>query len=238
MTCVPRGNQVKPVRFWLPEIQTSYRIPKLENMRYQGKIANWKDDQGFGFVTPNGRDEKAFVHIKAFSGRSRRPVDGDLITYELIMDERGRFRADNIRFAGTKAVPATSSEPGSASFGAVFTAVFYCFLLLATFMAWIPFAVLVLYLAVSAIAFFAYAVDKDAAQNNRWRTKESTLHMLGLIGGWPGAVLAQKIIRHKSRKKEFQTVFWATVILNCCALGWFFTKTGSVVLRSAIALWM
>ncbi|SFI45911.1 Uncharacterized membrane protein YsdA, DUF1294 family [Collimonas sp. OK307] len=207
-------------------------------MRYQGRIANWKDDQGFGFVTPNGRDEKAFVHIKAFAGRSRRPVDGDLITYELIMDEKGRLRADNIRFPGAKAVSATSSEPGSASYGLVFTAVFYCFLLLAAFMAWIPFAILVLYHAASAIAFLAYVFDKDAAKNNRWRTKESTLHVLGLIGGWPGALLAQKIVRHKSRKKEFQAVFWTTAILNCCAFGWLFTKTGSVFLRSAIALWM
>lgn len=216
-------------------------MPNLKNMRYQGKIANWKDDQGFGFVTPNGRNEKAFVHIKAFAGRSRRPVDGDLITYELITDEKGRFRADNIRFSGTKAMPATasgsgsSSGPGIGSFGIIFTALFYCFLLLAALMAWIPFAILVLYHAASAIAFLAYVFDKDAAKNNRWRTKESTLHMLGLVGGWPGALLAQKIIRHKSRKQEFQAVFWTTVILNCCAFGWFFTRAGSAFLGSAIA---
>jgi cold shock CspA family protein len=51
-------------------------------MRYQGKITSWKDDQGFGFVIPNGGGEKAFIHIKAFTGRSRRPLEGDFITYE------------------------------------------------------------------------------------------------------------------------------------------------------------
>lgn len=203
-------------------------------MRYQGKIANWKDDQGFGFVTPNGRKERAFVHIKAFASRSRRPADGDLITYELIMDEKGRFRADGIRFAGERAASAASS--GAGGFGLVFIALFYGFLLVAALMARLPLAVPVLYLAASVVAFLAYAFDKDAAQNKRWRTKESTLHLLGLAGGWPGALLAQKIMRHKSKKEEFQTVFWGTVILNCCALGWILTKSGAGFLRSAIAL--
>ena len=203
-------------------------------MRYQGKIANWKDDQGFGFVVPNGRKERAFVHIKAFASRSRRPADGDLITYELIMDEKGRFRADQIRFAGDRTASAVPS--GAGWFGLAFTALFYCFLLVAALMTWIPLAVPVLYLAASVIAFFAYAFDKDAAQNKRWRTKESTLHLLGLAGGWPGALLAQKTMRHKSKKVEFQAVFWITVILNCCALGWILTRSGAGFLRSAIAL--
>lgn len=233
MAFVPRGSHASSaLAGWNPSLVLN---AKPEKMRYQGKIANWKDNQGFGFVTPNGRNEKAFVHIKAFANHSRRPVDGDLITYELLMDEKGRFRADNIRFSGAKAMSATSS--GAGSFGLVFTALFYCFLLLAALMAWIPLAILVLYHAASAIAFLAYVFDKDAAKNNRWRTKESTLHMLGLVGGWPGALLAQKMVRHKSRKEEFQTVFWTTVIFNCCAFGWLFTKTGSVFLRSLIALW-
>ena len=69
-------------------------------MRCQGKITNWKDDQGFGFVTQNGADKNktAFVHIKAFSERSRRPKLGDLITYEANLDEKRRFRADDVKF--------------------------------------------------------------------------------------------------------------------------------------------
>ena len=78
-------------------------------MRYQGKIAGWKDDQGFGFVTPNGGGEKAFLHIKAFSSRSQRPAEGDLITYELTIDEKRRFRADNVRFVGERVTSTTSS---------------------------------------------------------------------------------------------------------------------------------
>jgi uncharacterized membrane protein YsdA (DUF1294 family) len=71
------------------------------------------------------------------------------------------------------------------------------------------------------VAFCAYALDKSAARTGRWRTPEGTLHIFGLAGGWPGALVAQKVLRHKSQKQSFQLVFWATVLLNCSALGWF-----------------
>lgn len=76
------------------------------------------------------------------------------------------------------------------------------------------------YLAVSIVAFIAYALDKSAAKNNRWRTQERTLHLLGLLGGWPGALLAQRVLRHKSKKTAFLLVFWLTVLINCAALVW------------------
>jgi uncharacterized membrane protein YsdA (DUF1294 family) len=81
--------------------------------------------------------------------------------------------------------------------------------------------VLVLYAAASLVAFVAYGVDKSAAQRGTWRTPEIILHMLSLSGGWPGALMAQKIFRHKSRKPSFQAIFWATVAVNVGALAWF-----------------
>jgi uncharacterized membrane protein YsdA (DUF1294 family) len=99
----------------------------------------------------------------------------------------------------------------------------------------LPLTLISVYLAASTITFIAYAIDKSAAQNNRWRTKESTLHLFGLAGGWPGALLAQKTLRHKSKKDEFQTVFWATVIANCFCLGCLLTKkSGSTFLNSIL----
>jgi uncharacterized membrane protein YsdA (DUF1294 family) len=70
------------------------------------------------------------------------------------------------------------------------------------------------YAALSLLCFIAYALDKAAAQSGRWRTKESTLLLLGLLGGWPGAILAQQLLRHKSSKVSFRTAFWGTVVLN------------------------
>ena len=85
----------------------------------------------------------------------------------------------------------------------------------------LPLGILILYLAASLAAVVAYRVDKSAAQSGRWRTAESTLHVLALIGGWPGALIAQKMFHHKSLKPSFQAAFLATVALNCGALLWF-----------------
>ena len=81
-------------------------------------------------------------------------------------------------------------------------------------------AILILYLVASVVAFVAYGVDKSAAQSGRWRTPESTLHILALIGGWPGALIAQNVFRHKSRKASFRIGFFLTIALNCAALVW------------------
>ena len=84
----------------------------------------------------------------------------------------------------------------------------------------VPLGILVLYLGASVAAAVAYGVDKSAAQGGRWRTRESTLHLLALIGGWPGALIAQKVFRHKSRKASFRAAFLFTVAMNCSALLW------------------
>lgn len=76
------------------------------------------------------------------------------------------------------------------------------------------------YLAFSTLTLIAYAIDKSAAIEKRQRTPEKTLHVLSLIGGWPGALLAQRYLRHKSKKTAFQFIFWLTVFFNCAALGW------------------
>ena len=70
------------------------------------------------------------------------------------------------------------------------------------------------YLGLSAVTLVVYAMDKAAAQSGSWRTPEKTLHLLALGGGWPGALIAQQWLRHKSAKAEFRAVFWLTVIAN------------------------
>lgn len=70
------------------------------------------------------------------------------------------------------------------------------------------------YVATSVITFSTYAIDKSAARRGAWRTPERTLHLLALAGGWPGALLAQQLLRHKTAKLQFRVTFWATVILN------------------------
>ena len=70
------------------------------------------------------------------------------------------------------------------------------------------------YLVASVVAFAFYAADKSAARAGRRRTPESTLILLGLIGGWPGAFIAQQTLRHKTRKTGFLAAFWLSAVLN------------------------
>jgi len=199
-------------------------------MRYQGKITNWKDDQGFGFITPNGDENKVFVHIKSFENRRRRPAGNEIVTYELNVDAKGRAQAENVAFVGERAPSNVSPERRNTPL--ILAASFLVFVAASASFGKLPFAVLWLYLVGSAVAFLAYAFDKSAARNDQWRTQESTLHLFALVGGWPGALAAQRLLRHKSKKQSFQVVVWATVVLNCSALAWLFSPSGSGVLRS------
>jgi cold shock CspA family protein len=71
-------------------------------MRYQGRIGEWKDDRGFGFIAPNGGGARVFVHISSFSTRGHRPSIGSLVTYELVMDDKGRPQAKSAQFVGDR----------------------------------------------------------------------------------------------------------------------------------------
>jgi uncharacterized membrane protein YsdA (DUF1294 family) len=75
-------------------------------------------------------------------------------------------------------------------------------------------ALAAVYGAASAACFAMYAVDKAAAKAGRWRTSENVLLLMGLACGWPGAVVAQQVLRHKSHKRSFAARFWITVVLN------------------------
>jgi len=76
---------------------------------------------------------------------------------------------------------------------------------------WIPAVGLAL---LSLIAYTAHYRDKRSAEAGRERTPESVLHMLEMLGGWPGAYLAQRQFRHKGSKFSYQAVFWMIVAVH------------------------
>jgi len=205
-------------------------------MKLQGKVLNWNDDRGFGFVEPNGGGDRAFVHIKAFKPRSRRPVNGEVIIYELVRENNNRYKAENIQFAGdVKSLNKRSKAKNGSTFGTVFTIVFCLGLLASIFSGKLPLIIAGLYIVMSLIAFIVYAIDKSAAQNGRWRTRESTLHLFSLMGGWPGAFFAQTKLRHKSSKQEFKSLYWVTVVFNLGGLFWLHTESGTNFLNNVVA---
>lgn len=185
-------------------------------MRHHGLIDTWQDERGFGFITPAKGGRRVFVHVKSFSNRGRRPAAGEAVTYLLKRDGEGRLQAVQVAFAN--APNGVRTAPGQLLALLVAGAALAGVAAAVTFGA-LPPLVLPAYLAASLLTFLAYALDKSLARRNRWRTKETTLHLFSLAGGWPGALVAQQWLRHKSKKARFQVRFWMTVVINCIGLG-------------------
>lgn len=80
-------------------------------------------------------------------------------------------------------------------------------------------AIIVWVLLMSLITFVVYGIDKHCSKHDKWRIKENTLLLLGLIGGAFGAFLGMKIFHHKTLKKQFrlfvplECVLWIVVIV-------------------------
>jgi uncharacterized membrane protein YsdA (DUF1294 family)/cold shock CspA family protein len=186
-------------------------------MRVVGRISGGTDDKGYGFVMPNGGGDRAFVHVKAFQFGSRRPVDGDLISYAAGRDARGRINATEVRFAGQRIehrkppLPIPRMLMGCLALLAVGLGVAFGLL---------PLLMAVAYGSLSLLSYLMYSLDKSAAQSGAQRIPENTLHFVDLLGGWPGALIAQQRFRHKTVKASFQFVFWCSVLGNLAIATW------------------
>jgi len=202
-------------------------------MRFEGTLKTWHDDRGFGFIEPAQGGQEIFVHIKAFDLRGARPQEQQRLSFEVELGPQGKKRAKNVALE-RKPVARQDARKNTrqalpAEWGMAARLAIPAFGLLALVLAlvWrVPLVLLAVYGVASVITFFAYAFDKSAAQRGGWRTAEKTLHLLALLGGWPGALLAQQLLRHKSSKAEFRTAFWATVILNVAGFVWLCSPKG------------
>jgi cold shock CspA family protein len=103
-------------------------------MRYQGRVAEWNDDRGFGFVMPNGGGARVFLHVSALASRASRPSVGVLITYELGRSSDGRPRAEAVRFV--EAPAARTSNSATVTSVVLLTVV----LLAIAYVAWVRFS--------------------------------------------------------------------------------------------------
>lgn len=194
-------------------------------MRHRAKITRWNDEKGYGHTTPVGNGQPVFVHVRDFERRSVRPRVGLEIEFELGSDRQGRCCATRVRVAGERAASSLRVNPALILLALGALAGLWGLVLAGVF----PGVVALASTLLSVLAFAAYYFDKSAAIAGRRRTPERTLHGYALFGGWPGALLAQQFLRHKSSKSSFQTVFWLTVILNAGALAWMATESGASV---------
>ena len=188
-------------------------------MRFDGTIKSWNDERGFGFIQPTEGGPDVFVHIKAFNAFPGRPQVNQRVSFQVRPGPEGKRRAVDVEVIGVKRTARatirrnrTAAQRGKASLLLIplFSVVLLMGCLKGDSPSWLP----LVYLGVSLATILAYAIDKSAAQRGGWRTSEQTLHFLALVGGWPGALIAQQTLRHKSSKREFRSVFWVTLVLN------------------------
>lgn len=194
------------------------------NRVLNGEIISWDDDKGYGFIR-TARKQTVFFHISAFHYTAQRPQTGQQVSFYCNRSANGEpQKAMKVVLGGHEAslfsdLPYDYHEinPNMRQFlcyglgGTVYLlAVGYFSAKLAVF-----------YLLASAAAFWLYRSDKQTAvirsgQNTGYlgRVPEKKLHQIGLIGGWPGALLARGVFNHKTGKASFIRVFWLTAAAN------------------------
>lgn len=195
-------------------------------VQLEGELVSWNEERGFGFIRPKDGERDVFVHTRDLWPRSRLPQVGERIFYALELDREGRPRAVEASIGRPRTVAAPINKH-RAPRPAPRAGVGLMRWLLAAFpfvgsllvwkqaQTWIPLGI---YGLVSLICFLHYYFDKREAQLGGWRTPEATLHLWELGGGWPGALIAQGLFRHKTKKTSFQVVFWGIVVLHL--VGW------------------
>jgi uncharacterized membrane protein YsdA (DUF1294 family)/cold shock CspA family protein len=196
--------------------------------RLEGTLVSWNADRGFGFIAPSAAGPQIFAHIRAFPQGSGQPVVGSRLSYETEVTPEGKTRARFIRIAGTAPVQ-TYGRVRSNILSYLPIVLFAALYVVVTVLWHPPYWVVFLYLGTSLLCILIYSVDKSAAAQGRWRVSESALLLLGLAGGWPGAIIAQQLLHHKTRKRSFQSAFAGSVVVNILAF---------VVLTSPFVAWM
>lgn len=109
-------------------------------------------------------------------------------------------------------------------------------LIVAANLALLPWWLPGLYLLLSFVTFAVYDIDKKASIQGQWRTPEFRLQLFALMGGWPGALLAQNLLRHKSNKNSFLRFFWLMTLLNLGAFFWFVFADSASALRQLLGM--
>ncbi len=198
-------------------------------MRDQGRLVEWFDDKGYGFIQPNETSkERVFLHIKDFARPGPRPIVGCALDYKVILDERGRYRAQQVTYLkaaqskGFASKPKVSTPPKQAKLSAMqlFCVGYILFLAILTLMGLLSGLILLLISLMNALSYWLYAQDKEAAQLGNRRIPENSLHVVAFLGGWPAAWLAQQKLRHKTQKQPFRQIYFCTIGFNIILILW------------------
>lgn len=206
-------------------------------MRDQGRLVEWFDEQGYGFIQPNDPAKaRVFLHIKDFARPGPRPLVGCALDYRVILDERGRYRAQQVVYlkasqakawqTPAKTPPKAQSQtlqPMQIACGA------YILVLAGLSLAGLLNGLILLFISLmNALSYWLYAQDKEAAQLGQRRIPENILHLVAFLGGWPAAWLAQQKLRHKTQKQPFRQIYFCTIVFNIILILWLISPLNSL----------
>ena len=105
-------------------------------------------------------------------------------------------------------------------FSITFASFFLISLLFVGYQMYLPVVLVLGYWVLSLLTFILYACDKSRAKKGEWRIREKYLHLLAMVGGWPGALITQQTLRHKSQKVPFRFMLTPTIIFNIAISAW------------------
>lgn len=169
-----------------------------------GKIVAWNSGRGFGWLEYEG--ERLFVHLREFKGTDIIPALGVEFPFVVGTDVQGRPCAKGVsaclvngkvKVTGWLLLAALLFWPVA---GATRLPIAW----------WLP---LLQMMVMSIVVYRLYAYDKRQAIQYAWRVPQTIMQLGELAGGWPGAYIAQRRLRHKSTKKSYQSIFWGIILI-------------------------
>jgi uncharacterized membrane protein YsdA (DUF1294 family)/cold shock CspA family protein len=197
-------------------------------MRDQGRLVEWFDEKGYGFIQPNDASkDRVFLHIKDFARQGPRPIIGCALEYTVLLDGEGRFRAQQVMYLKASQTQKILPKPKNVNVQQqklkpmqIACVGYILALAVFTLLGMLSGMVLLFISIINALTYWMYAQDKEAALLGNRRVPEQTLHILSFLGGWPTAWLAQEKMRHKTQKQPFRKIYFCTIALNILLILW------------------
>ena len=198
-------------------------------MRDQGRLVEWFDDKGYGFIQPNDEaKDRVFLHIKDFAQKGPRPIVGCALEYVVQLDAQGRFKAKQVTYLKASQAKKTAKvsdrietqTPSKLQVMQILCVAYIIALVILTATGLLNSLALLFISIINVMTYWFYSQDKEAAQLNQRRVPENTLHILAFLGGWPAAWLAQQRLRHKTQKQPFRKIYFCTIFFNILLILW------------------
>ncbi len=183
--------------------------------RRTGRLIHWNDDRGFGFIEDGDFPDNVWVHIKAFPPTGRRPAKGDTVSYRLVDGRDGRPAAADARLVGKGISFAPEDRAPFRLTIRIVTALMLATSVVAAIVTVrAPLWLAGLSFGMGIVSFVFYRSDKRAAEAGAWRAREASLHLVDLLFGIWGGLVAQGVLRHKSSKLGFGVVTTLIVLVH------------------------